>query len=138
MLRIRLRRVGAKKQPHYRIVVMSGKKPRDGAAIEELGHYDPRAEEPMPVGAMVVKDSFSLAASGGLARGPLFTMEKMTPGFFPAGGDWRYTMIMPNGKVFGSTNGEGSAAVAFCAECHKQAGKRDFLFDLPDAFAVGK
>lgn len=95
-------------------------------------------EEPMPVGAMVVKDSFSLAASGGLARGPLFTMEKMTPGFFPAGGDWRYTMIMPNGKVFGSTNGEGSAAVAFCAECHKQAAKRDFLFDLPDAFAVGK
>ena len=47
--RIRLKRVGAKKQPHYRIVVMSTSKPRDGAAIEELGYYDPRAEEPMPV-----------------------------------------------------------------------------------------
>ncbi len=47
--RIRLKRVGAKKQPHYRIVVMSSSKPRDGAAIEELGHYDPRAEDPTPV-----------------------------------------------------------------------------------------
>ena len=47
--KIRLKRVGAKKAPHYRIVVMHSSKPRDGAAIETLGHYDPRAEEPMPV-----------------------------------------------------------------------------------------
>jgi len=47
--RIRLKRVGAKKNPHYRIVVMHGPKPRDGAAVEELGYYDPRKAEPMPV-----------------------------------------------------------------------------------------
>ena len=47
--RIRLKRVGAKKNPHYRIVVMHSSKPRDGAAIEELGYYDPRKANPMPV-----------------------------------------------------------------------------------------
>jgi small subunit ribosomal protein S16 len=47
--RIRLKRVGAKKNPHYRIVVMHSTKPRDGAAVEELGHYDPRQAEPRPV-----------------------------------------------------------------------------------------
>jgi len=41
MLKIRLRRVGAKKKPSYRIVVMDSRAPRDGAAISILGHYDP-------------------------------------------------------------------------------------------------
>jgi small subunit ribosomal protein S16 len=47
--RIRLKRVGAKKNPHYRIVVMHGAKTRDGEAIETLGHYDPRKADPTPV-----------------------------------------------------------------------------------------
>lgn len=47
--RIRLKRVGAKKNPHYRIVVMHSAKPRDGEAVEILGHYDPRKADPMPV-----------------------------------------------------------------------------------------
>lgn len=47
--RIRLKRVGAKKNPHYRIVVMASSKPRDGAPVEELGHYDPRSTDAMPV-----------------------------------------------------------------------------------------
>ena len=41
MLRIRLRRVGKKKQPSYRIVVADSRKPRDGAFVETLGHYHP-------------------------------------------------------------------------------------------------
>jgi len=41
MLRIRLRRVGAKKQPSYRIVVADSRAARDGAFVEQLGHYDP-------------------------------------------------------------------------------------------------
>ena len=44
MLRIRLRRVGKKKQPMYRIVVADSRKPRDGAFIETLGHYHPMDE----------------------------------------------------------------------------------------------
>ena len=41
MLRIRLRRVGKKKQPMYRIVVADSHKPRDGAFVENLGYYHP-------------------------------------------------------------------------------------------------
>ena len=39
---IRLRRMGAKKDPKFRIVVAESKSPRDGRFIEELGHYNPQ------------------------------------------------------------------------------------------------
>jgi small subunit ribosomal protein S16 len=41
MLKIRLRRTGAKKQPHYRVVVAESTAPRDGTFLENLGHYNP-------------------------------------------------------------------------------------------------
>jgi len=41
---IRLKRIGAKKKPHYRIVVADNKSPRDGRFIEELGHYNPTTD----------------------------------------------------------------------------------------------
>ncbi len=41
MLRIRLRRVGKKKQPSYRVVVADSRAPRDGAFVETIGHYNP-------------------------------------------------------------------------------------------------
>lgn len=44
MVRIRLRRVGAKKQPSYRIVVADKRSPRDGRFIENIGFYNPRTE----------------------------------------------------------------------------------------------
>ncbi len=44
MLKIRLRRMGAIRQPHYRIVVADARAPRDGHFIEILGHYNPRTE----------------------------------------------------------------------------------------------
>lgn len=44
MVKIRLRRVGAKKQPSYRIVVTDSRAPRDGAYIEAIGFYSPRTE----------------------------------------------------------------------------------------------
>ena len=44
MVKIRLRRVGAKKAPYYRIVVADSRFSRDGRFIEELGVYDPMAE----------------------------------------------------------------------------------------------
>ncbi|HOC05858.1 MAG: 30S ribosomal protein S16 [Bacillota bacterium] len=40
-VRIRLRRMGAKKRPFYRIVVADSRSPRDGRVIEELGYYNP-------------------------------------------------------------------------------------------------
>ncbi len=39
--RIRLRRMGAKKAPFYRLVVADSRTPRDGRFIEEIGYYDP-------------------------------------------------------------------------------------------------
>ncbi|MEI2690372.1 MAG: 30S ribosomal protein S16 [Anaerolineae bacterium] len=44
MVRIRLRRVGAKKQPSYRIVVADKDAPRDGRFIENIGFFNPRTE----------------------------------------------------------------------------------------------
>ena len=44
MVKIRLRRVGAKKAPYYRIIVADSRSPRDGRFIEELGVYDPMAD----------------------------------------------------------------------------------------------
>ncbi len=44
MVRIRLRRVGAKRQPTYRIVVTDSRSPRDGRFIESLGYFNPRTE----------------------------------------------------------------------------------------------
>jgi small subunit ribosomal protein S16 len=43
-VRIRLSRVGATKQPTYRVVVMDGRSARDSRAIENLGHYNPRTD----------------------------------------------------------------------------------------------
>jgi small subunit ribosomal protein S16 len=44
MVKIRLRRVGAKNRPSYRLVVADSRAPRDGAFINIIGHYDPLTE----------------------------------------------------------------------------------------------
>ncbi len=43
-VKIRLRRMGAKKAPFYRVVVADSRSPRDGRFIEEIGYYDPTKE----------------------------------------------------------------------------------------------
>lgn len=43
-VKIRLMRMGKKKQPTYRVVVVDGRRPRDGRYIEAIGRYDPRQE----------------------------------------------------------------------------------------------
>ena len=44
MLKIRLRRMGAKKAPFYRIVVADSRSPSDGAFVEEIGYYNPTSD----------------------------------------------------------------------------------------------
>ena len=44
MVKIRLRRMGSKKNPFYRIVVADSRYPRNGRFIEEIGYYDPTKE----------------------------------------------------------------------------------------------
>ena len=49
MLRIRLRRVGPKKHPSYRVVAADSRAARDGRFVEHLGHYDPHTDPPTVV-----------------------------------------------------------------------------------------
>ena len=44
MLKIRLRRMGARGQPTYRMVIVDSRAPRDGAFVEIIGNYNPRTE----------------------------------------------------------------------------------------------
>jgi hypothetical protein len=89
-----------------------------------------------PQGSILVKDSFTATVEGVIYPGPMFVMEKMTPGFNPRGGDWRYSMIMPDGGLFGETNGVNSESVAFCIGCHATRAKNDHLFFLPREYRL--
>lgn len=50
-VRIRLRRVGKTKEPHYRLVVADSRAPRDGKFLENIGHYDPTKDSSLVVKA---------------------------------------------------------------------------------------
>lgn len=87
----------------------------------------------MPLGSTLAKDSFVVKSNGKASIGPLFVMEKMSAGFNPESGDWRYTLIMPNGNVVGTTNGKNASAVAFCNDCHSSVAEdQDFMMFLPE------
>jgi hypothetical protein len=90
---------------------------------------------PMPAGSVLAKDSFTVSASGEVAAGPLFAMEKMASGFDADSGDWRYSMVTPGGAIVGQTGGVGSDKVAFCIDCHLADG-RDSMFFLPPEFRI--
>ena len=89
MVKIRLRRMGAKKQPTYRFVVADSRAPRDGAFIEILGHYNPRTEpKTLEVNADKAKEWLSkgaqptetvrrlFAEKGIMERGPIPTTKR--------------------------------------------------------------
>jgi small subunit ribosomal protein S16 len=63
-VKIRLKRVGAKKRPYYRIVVMDSRTPRDGRAIDEVGYYHPieAEDKQLVVKEEKIKDWFSKGA----------------------------------------------------------------------------
>ncbi|MBO5938568.1 MAG: 30S ribosomal protein S16 [Clostridia bacterium] len=44
-VKMRLRRMGAKKAPTYRVIIADSRSPRDGRFIEEIGHFNPRSDE---------------------------------------------------------------------------------------------
>ncbi|HXK32514.1 MAG TPA: 30S ribosomal protein S16 [Dehalococcoidia bacterium] len=83
MLRIRLRRTGKKKQPHYRLVVADSRAPRDGAFIETIGTYNPltqpatitvdedRAREWLSKGAVPSDRAVHILASRGIVPAPV-------------------------------------------------------------------
>ncbi|MBE9554491.1 MAG: cytochrome P460 family protein [Proteobacteria bacterium] len=90
----------------------------------------------LPKGSILLKDSFTATADGGIYPGPMFVMEKMDVGFNPKSGDWRYSMIMPDGSLFGETKGVSAEAVQFCIGCHATRQQYDHLFFLPEEFRL--
>ncbi|MCK9349650.1 MAG: 30S ribosomal protein S16 [Clostridiaceae bacterium] len=71
-VKIRLKRVGKKKQPYYRVVVADARFPRDGRFIEEIGTYDPHTDpSTFKVDAEKVKDWISKGAQ------PTETVKKL-------------------------------------------------------------
>lgn len=84
MLKIRLRRTGARKKPSYRIVVAESTAPRDGKYVEIIGTYDPltdpatvkidgdRAKHWMSVGAQPTERVVKLMAREGLVEAPVY------------------------------------------------------------------
>ena len=85
----------------------------------------------LPVGSVIAKDSFAVTRSGLILLGPVFVMEKMPPGFNYVSGDWRYTMIRPDGVVLGTTGGQNSERVEYCITCHLFRSNQDHLYFIP-------
>ena len=101
---------------------------RDYALFEKAGK--------LPVGSVIAKDSFSVTETGGILLGSLFLMEKMPEGFSYASGDWKYSLIQPDGRVLGETNGPGSQRVAYCIACHLAVEHQDHLYFVPPAYRI--
>lgn len=92
MVKIRLRRIGAKKNPSYRIVVADSRAPRDGAFIAAIGHYDPltdpetividqeKAQRWLKSGAQPTDTAARLLAKAGIIEEPADRKEKMQAG----------------------------------------------------------
>lgn len=88
----------------------------------------------LPVGSIIAKDSITVTNDGLATPGALYLMEKMPEGFNYVSGNWRYTMIMPDGSIFGTTKGEGAERVKFCISCHLAAARQDHLFFVPKKY----
>ena len=90
----------------------------------------------MPMGSIIAKDSFTVTKTGEIFAGALFLMEKLPRGTDPETADWRYTMIMPDGSLFGDTLGDESAKMDFCHSCHEIAEADDYLYFIPEEYRV--
>jgi small subunit ribosomal protein S16 len=92
LVKIRLRRIGAKKSPSYRIVVADSRAPRDGAFIAAIGHYNPltdpetiiidqeKAQSWLKSGAQPTDTAARLLAKAGIIEEPPARKEKMQAG----------------------------------------------------------
>ena len=90
MVKIRLRRVGAKKKPSYRLVVADSRAPRDGAFIDVIGHYNPltnpativvdseKALSWLRQGAQPTATASRLLSKAGIAREPKPAKARVT------------------------------------------------------------
>jgi len=86
VVKIRLRRMGAKKRPFYRLVVADSRSPRDGRFIEQLGIYDPLSEPAtIRIDEDKVKQWLSHGAQPSEAARSLLRREGILPAVIPTG-----------------------------------------------------
>jgi small subunit ribosomal protein S16 len=96
LVKIRLRRVGAKKKPSYRLVVADSRAPRDGAFIDVIGHYNPltdpatividgeKAQSWLSQGAQPTATASRLLLKAGIAKEPKPAKARVTKKAKPA------------------------------------------------------
>lgn len=92
----------------------------------------------MPEGAVIAKDSFTATEDGNLFAGALFIMEKLAAGESRENGDWRYVMILPDGTLFGDSQKAADDGTKFCHSCHVVRADTDALFQVPEAYRIGR
>ncbi len=95
MVRIRLRRMGAKKSPHYRIVVTDRRSPRDGRFIEAIGAYNPHTQ-PETVTLQTDRAAFWLSQGAQVSEGAVRILR-------------RANLVDKNGKAIPQAAAESSA-----------------------------
>jgi hypothetical protein len=76
----------------------------------------------LPAGSIIAKPTIVGKADGTAEIGPLFMMEKMDKGWNPDSLDWKYSMVMADGSLWGQTKGVNSSGMNFCFECHNAMG----------------
>lgn len=94
---------------------------------EQYGRFEEAG--PMPAGAQLAKSSFEPKPGGSVSIGPLFLMDKLGEGEAPEIGDWRYTLVQPDGKVNVS-----DGIQTFCSECHMASSEVDSMTFLPEEY----
>ncbi|MEX0284625.1 MAG: cytochrome P460 family protein [Paracoccaceae bacterium] len=92
----------------------------------------------LPEGSVLVKDSLTVTDEGRVFPAAVFVMEKLSSGTSPETGDWRYVMVMPDGSIFGDTQGTRAGKVAYCHDCHAQVPERDFTFGVPEDYLIAE
>lgn len=98
------------------------------------GFFEFEDGAPLPVGAVVTKRSYRVLQSGAVVVDPQFVIERMPKGYDERVGDWKFTLIAPNGAIVGESRGRDADKVEFCVECHKSAWRQDFLFFIPPPY----
>ncbi|MBL6927995.1 MAG: cytochrome P460 family protein [Rhodospirillales bacterium] len=106
----------------------------NGIGVSAYGPME--SGEKMPAGSIIAKDSFTVTSDTAVFAGAFFVMEKLAENARPETGDWRYTMIMPDGSYLGDSEGDNADKVAFCHECHKSKAKNDYLFFIPKKYRM--
>jgi hypothetical protein len=86
----------------------------------------------MPIGATVVAAGFKIDDQGVLSPAPAMIYEKMINGYTIARGNWRQTMIAPDGDIIGVTNGPGADNLTVCQDCAAGSADRLYLAMLND------